>query len=224
MGMKNNVWILAFCLLTGSLGVVAQPTDTLREITVRVVDRKGKPVPKIIVQAASSTSAGITDRKGNHTLSGLQTGDSINVLLPQIGEVLVPVKEGVDVILLTLKSSRDESAINPGMNTIVDLGYGGTKLKNSTAAATVISDVQQAIRETGATTVGQLFDQKGVTRGRGGLVFLDGLPSSIDEVENGFFYQIETIIVDKIGASYGFRGSNGAIQFFTKRYVMMMSQ
>jgi hypothetical protein len=153
------------------------------------------------------------------------------VVLPRIGEVYFPVEEGVDVILLTLRFDRERKKIDdPSLNTLIDFGYGGTTLKNSTGATGVIANVPEMIRQTGATTLAQLIDGQlpgvslsgggAIRGGRGGapLIFLDGIPSSLEQVENGFFYQLATIVVDKNGAAYGHQGANGAIHFYTQKH------
>ena len=94
-------WLTLCTVLCVVLSASAQ--DTLRPYSVKVVDRKGKPIPGLVVSVASRGSAFVTNEKGLVELEAVSDADSLIVFLPNIGETHIPCK-GTDSVQITVRS------------------------------------------------------------------------------------------------------------------------
>ena len=79
--------------------------DTLRNFSIKIVDRKGKPMPNLVVSTVHQDQSFLTDKKGSVLLEGVCDRDSLVVFLPNIGETHIPC-EGLDSILISVKSKK----------------------------------------------------------------------------------------------------------------------
>jgi len=231
--MKYIVMFVLFILM--SAGLSAQEKDSPgRNISLIVLDKKGRPIERIIVRTLNNTNAGMTNRKGVFVFTGMTDDDKISMFLPKYGETIIPVT-GMDSIVVTLRSPRRYSYVsNEGQNVIID--------KEKVEPKDMI-DVQALLSRThysslidllkGANIAGLNITQSGTASGgasvnmRGErsfmlssepLVVVDGLPVGTLTEANHMVnvHDIKTIEVQKTGSEWGVRGANGVIVINTK--------
>lgn len=97
-----------FCMILPS-HAQDEPTvtkrDTLRSYSVKVVDRKGKPLSGLVVSDTRQGEVFLTNAKGLVNLEAVSDADSIVVFLPNIGETHIPCR-GTDSLLITVRSKK----------------------------------------------------------------------------------------------------------------------
>lgn len=203
------------------------------DISGRVTDNAGNPIPGVNIIVKGTTNGTTTDADGRYTIS---VGEDDDVLVFSfigyaVQEVPVNGRSAIDVRLLEDVQSLDE---------VVVVGYGTQKRANVTGAVSTVSGdaiAQRPLTNTAAalqgTTPGLSIKHGGgapgeenVTvriRGVGTLnnssplVLVDGIEQSLSTVEP---QNIESVTVLKDAASsaiYGSRAANGVILITTKR-------
>jgi len=99
---------LHFLFLLFFMSVIAWGQDMnaqKRDITLKILNKKGRPVKNIMVQSIESGNAGITDLNGLYVFKNMTDDDRISILLPKYGETIIPVDE-MDSIVVNLLSTR----------------------------------------------------------------------------------------------------------------------
>ena len=204
-----------------------------QQITGKVSDLRGEPLPGVTVTVKGTTKAVSTDLKGKFQIQ--LTSDGNTLVLSMIGfntkEVLVSGKEDLNIVLEESVSELKE---------VVVVGYGSVTKKEITGAVSVIkssqitnmpvrsaSDILQG--KAAGVTVAQSSGSPGSAsivhiRGIGSingssepLYVVDGLPQNDINYLNP--NDIETIAVHKdasVAAIYGSRASNGVVIVTTK--------
>jgi len=207
--------------------------DSKRDISLLIINKRGRPVERIIVRSLNNTNAGMTDRKGLFVFSDLTDDDRISLLLPRYGETIIPVA-GMDSIVVQLRSARLYSYVdNEGKSVIINR-------PNKTESNTVL-DVQALLEQHPYGSVGELLQgqvpglnvssagsraganesisirgQNTLLGSTAPLVVIDGSPTSIP-IGDINVYDIKTIEVQKGGDSqWGVRGANGVILITTR--------
>ena len=228
--------VIIVLLILTSAGISAQETDSPgRNISLIVLDKKGRPVDRIIVRSLNNTNAGMTNRKGLFVFTGMTDDDMISMLLPKYGETIIPVA-GMDSIVVTLRSARRYSYVdNEGQDVIIN--------RSSKVEPTDLIDVPALLARSSYSSLIDLLRGAGVpglnissSGGPGGggyttirgthsltlssepLVVLDGMPVGTLGEANGMvsIYDIKTIEVQKSSTEWGVRGANGVIVIKTK--------
>ena len=221
-------------LILMSVSAWAQEADLpARDISLVVLDKRGRPIEKIIVRSLNNSNAGMTDSKGLFVFTDMTDDDRISVYLPKYGETVIPVA-GMDSIVITLRSARRYSYIdNEGKSVFIDR-------ENKTEASTVL-DVQALLQQYAYKSLLDLLQGRvpglniSQSSGIGGtttnirgqsslsstepLVVLDGMPMNgslgdIDSMVN--VYDVKTIEVLKSASEWGVRGANGVILINTR--------
>ena len=221
-----------FLLMSISIATWAQDTDFQdRDFSLKVVDNKGRPLNKIIVQSLHTGMSGITDRSGLFVFREISDSDTISLRLPKYGPTLIPVA-GLDSIVVTLRSRRLYSYIGQDGQS---LSVGKDRIEpNSTL------DVQALLVQRSYDSLVALLQEHFVglnlrstgsgdvtanIRGPGSpfsssepLVVLNGTPwgtinqaNTILDVNN-----IKSIEVQKGASEWGMQGANGVILITTK--------
>ena len=225
-----------FLLILMSLATYSQETEaTKRNISLLILDKKGRPVHNIVVRSLSSTRAGMTDRNGLYVFTGMTDDDMISMILPKYGETAIPVA-GMDSIVVTLRSARTFTYVNQeGKSVNMDR-------RNKTEASALI-DVQALLEQHPYTSLIELLQGANVaglnisSSGRAGgnasanirgerslnytnepLVVLDGMPvGGLNDANQSInIYDIVSIEVQKSSSDWGTRGANGVILVNTK--------
>jgi len=136
--------IFSLLILIGS-GAWAQEN---RDISLKIVDKKGLPLTNIIVQSSSTGMTGITDNSGLFVFGDMPDSAVISMMLPKYGEATVPVA-GMDSIIITLRSATRYSYLNnKGKNVLVN------KNKNSSSS---VFDVQELVKQYGYRSMVELL-------------------------------------------------------------------
>jgi TonB-linked SusC/RagA family outer membrane protein len=202
-------------------------------ITGIVTDKNGSPVPGVNVVVTGTTVGALTDIAGYYSIEVPQGSKSLTFSF--IGMESKEVSIGS---LTQINVNMAESAI--GLEEVVVVGYGTQKKVNLTGSLSTVSvkeledrpitNVSSALQGTmaGVTVTvnsGQPGKNQGLIRVRGvgtlgnsdAMVMVDGIVSSLNDLNPG---DIETITVLKDAASvaiYGSRASNGVILITTKK-------
>ncbi len=211
--------------------VAAQETNpTVRDVYLKIVDKKDHPLKKVVVQSPTSGELGITDSKGAYVFKNLPDSAVIIMDLPKYGKTAIQVMD-MDSILVTVRSANQLSYSNErnmvyltkdmtGSTDIIDvptlleqqnsrnlyeLLHGRVAGLNMTV--TGAGDVQTTIRGSAS-----------ITQSNEPLVYLDGVYYGKFTDANHFLnvYDIKTIEIVKDGAGYGSRGGTGVIAITTK--------
>lgn len=218
-------WLTLCTVLCVVLSASAQ--DTLRPYSIKVVDRKGKPIPGLVVSVASRGSAFVTNEKGLVELEAVSDADSLIVFLPNIGETHIPCK-GTDSVQITVRSKtrfrvQDRKEVvnlraNPS-NTIENVPELLKKHPARNLAELLSGQIPGLYISMGPS--GMTANIRGINSIKSGtepLIVIDGMAYDSFSVVNSFLdvYSIQSIQVQKDGGLYGVRGANGVIIITTK--------
>ncbi|MBL0736533.1 TonB-dependent receptor [Flavobacterium sp. GN10] len=203
------------------------------EVTGVVTDSKNLPIPAANVIEKGTTNGVQTDLDGKFTIR--VSGPNSVLVFSFIGfenkEVTVGQSKSLSVIL---------NEQNSALNEVVVVGYGSVKKKDLTGAvATVKSsdillspvaspmealqgrvsglDIQRGSGQAGTSPKVLVRGNRSLTASQDPLYIIDGIPSSIDNLNTN---DIETIDVLKDASStaiYGSSGANGVIVVTTKK-------
>ena len=204
-----------------------------RNVSLKITDKKGRPVSNIIVQSRITGKAGVTDRSGIFIFEDMSDSDTIAMMLPKYGETFFPVA-GMDSLVVSLRSARSYSYLNnDGQGVIVN--------KSKTTPSSVI-DVPEILKQGHYSSLAELLqgrvaglnitnmgvDGQASAKIRGGinsanlssepLVILNGSPVGTLSDANRMIniYEIKTVEIQKSGTEYGARGANGVILIKSK--------
>ena len=204
-------------------------------VTGLVKDSKGGPLPGVTVVVKGTTKGTITDSDGKYSLMDVPSGATLVFSFVGMRSQEVPVanKNTVNVIL-------EEETI--GLEEVVAVGYGTQKKVNLTGSIATVSPGELENRPITQTsqalaglisgvTVSQATSRPGndassirirgmgtfSSAGNDPLVLVDGLASSINDVDPSNIKSI-SVLKDAASASiYGTRAANGVILIETKR-------
>ena len=221
--ISTSTLIIAF--LCANMDANAQDTNLKdRDISLKILNKKGRPLKKVYAQSLHTGSAGFTDRTGLYVFRDMSDKDTIAVKLPKIGKIGIPVS-GMDSIVVTVRSSNNYSYVNR-------LGEVVIVQKERLEPATVL-DVQEMLKRRPYNSLSDLlrgghlagFGMTGTIRGTNSinsntepLVVVDGgQHMTLSEANRTLnVYDIKTIEVIKDGAGWGVYGANGVILVNTK--------
>ena len=212
--MKSLIGCFCFAFLFCAV-VWAQNADSSNgDITLRIIDKKGRPVRGIVAQSLITGMGGTTDRSGRFVFANMSDSDTIIVKMTRNGQISIPVA-GMDSILVMAESSKFYSYIdNQGQSVRVET----TLFERSN-----ILDVQALLKIKSYNTLTDLIRQEAphalvtgpttVTSGREPLVVLDGTDIGyLSEANYKVAVQsIKTLEVQRNGMGWGVRGTNGVI-------------
>ena len=205
-----------------------------KEVKGKITDNSGETLPGVSVRVKGTNTGTTTDINGNYTITVPE--DNSILVFTYIGyvtkEVSVSSRSAINVTL---------EAANTALTEVVVIGYGTSNLANLTGSVSTV-DVEKAMSSRPATNVASMLEgqvsgvfihtnsgQPGaegmnvLIRGQGSmgdsqpLVIVDGLESSMDNI-NPFDIESISVLKDAASASiYGTRAANGVILVSTKR-------
>ncbi|MGQ8335141.1 SusC/RagA family TonB-linked outer membrane protein [Sunxiuqinia sp. A32] len=209
-----------------------QSVQQSKDVTGKITDNSGFPLPGVTVVVKGTTQGTITDVDGNYSLSNVNSGDALvfSFVGMKSQEILVAGKATIDVIM-------EEDAI--GIEEVVAIGYGTMRKTELTSAVSNVSSedfVQGAIRDAGQLIQGKVaglsisqtnsnpvgesqISLRGITTLKSGtspLVIIDGVPGSLTMVAPQDIESIDVLKDGSAAAIYGTRGTNGVILITTK--------
>lgn len=230
--MKTIKLLLAILCVSLASGVFAQEPDG-RDFSVKITNRRGKPVSGVVVQTVNSGEVGITDNQGRYAFRSLAEEEQIRLFLPNHGETILPIA-GLDSLDVSIRSSG-VNYFNARNHEQIDIGYGTVSRIANTGSSGQI-DVEKLVAEGMGNNLISLLQGRvagldissdGSARIRGTssinssnepLVLVDGTDvgtlSSASSMLN--VHDIKTVSVLKDGSIYGSRGGNGVILITTK--------
>ena len=233
--MKLIKLALVFILTLGATGAMAQPESDTRDVTVKITNKRGKPVKGVVVQSVEGGDVGITDQGGYYVFKNITQEDQIRLFLPNYGERLVPV-EGLDSLRVVLNSSNRVAYYNERNGEELNIGYGTTSRGTNTTSVSQI-DAEKIVSQTGVRDLFELLNGRiaGLVIGADGsakirgatsimlstepLVVVDGIAlGTLQEANSAIsVYDVKTVSVLKEGSIYGSQGANGVILITTKK-------
>ena len=202
------------------------------QVTGKVTDQNGNPLPGVAVVVKGTTSGTVTDVSGNYRLAGITPDATLQFSFVGMRSVELNVA-GRDVINVNM---TEETV---GIEEVVAVGYGTQKKVNLTGSVTTITTEDLGSRPFSSTSLALQGVTSGVTvtnrsgapgstgtiriRGIGTLndsdplILIDGIEGDLNVIDPNI---IESITVLKDAASsaiYGSRAANGVILVTTKR-------
>ena len=229
--MKTLQFFLAFSLLWSITAWAQEPDAPKRDIELKVIDRKGLPVKKMMVQSTNMDKSGVTDRAGRFVFKDISDNDTISIVSPKYGAAVIPVA-GMDSIIVTFRSEKQYSYVNQDGKDASFAYMERMKIKQTT-----VIDVQELLKFReynslievlqGRVTGLNVNSGSGTTTIRGErsvhlksepLVVLNGMPMGELKDVNLFvnIRDVKTIEVLKSASEWGSRGANGVILISTK--------
>jgi TonB-linked SusC/RagA family outer membrane protein len=211
------------------------------DVSGRVVDKDGIPIPGATIRVRSGKGATITDNNGRFTIRGVTADDVLVISYQGYTAREIPAAGNLSAIQLI--------AAENDLTEVVVIGYGTTQKKDLTGSVASISSTQvrdlpvssvdqklvgqiagvQISAPTGAPGGGVNVKIRGtgsITAGNNPLYVVDGfaISNSAGQVYNPLNVispdDIESVTVLKDASStaiYGSRGSNGVIVITTKK-------
>lgn len=231
MRMITN-FIMITLLLSATLFTCldAKAQDTIlpnRDIALKIVNKRGRPISKIIVHSLKSGNGGMTDHTGLFIFKDIADNDTISANLPNDIYALIPVAGMDSIVIKTYRVGTYSYQDNSGQIQFIK--------RSNTDHPSAILDVPAILQNNPFTTLTQLLqgrvaglsihDGKANIRGINSftspstpLIVLDGSPiGALEEAENMVdIYNISTIEILKDGSGWGLRGANGVILIKTK--------
>lgn len=223
--------VIFFCSFLMSIGAWAQNVDPQnRDISLRILNKKGRPVSNIVVQSRRTNMVGMTDRAGVYVFNNMDDDDTIIANLPKFGKTMIPVK-GMEHIVIMVRSSMHYSYVNNSGQTVV--------IQRDVTGSSTVLDVQAMLKRrnynslaellrgqvsgmivsiSGGTASAQIRGISSINSNNEALVVVDGREVGTLNDANTWVnvHDIKTIEVVKDGAGWGVRGANGVIIVNTK--------
>lgn len=230
--MKQQLYLLLFCLLFKAGPTLAQQS---KKITGKIISTEGEALESVSIRLKSSDNAiTASDANGLYAVEAKE-GDVLvfSLLGYQDTEERVGSSSSLNVILQPDLSELDE---------VVVVGFGTQKKGNLTGSVSIIESGQLERRPNVSTSAAlqglapgvTVTTQTGSPGGDGGqirirgissfggsdsspLIIIDGVASSIDNIDYNLIENI-TVLKDAASAAiYGSRAANGVILITTKR-------
>ena len=229
----RTIITLCFVFSVYVVGWAQQIDSPNRDITLKVLDKKGRPVRNILALSIHTGKAGITDRSGIYVFEDIADDDTLSLQIKRNGYVIIPVA-GMDSIVVNAVSSKLYSYFDHnGHNTTVQIDLLAPN-------PNVVLDVQEILRQQAYGSLSELLrgrvsginvsfagsndanlmNTSAVVRGPNSitgssepLVVLDGIELGTLATANLMvnIYSVKTIEVQKNASGWGVRGSNGVI-------------
>jgi len=224
---------LDFKMLENNLVVITRESSNNQEISGKVTNEKGEPIPGVAIVIKGTTNGTITDINGNYSLD-----------IPSDAKVLVFSCMGMKAQEITLAGQTSIDVVmqeeSVGIEGVVVIGYGEKKRVNMTGSvASVDSKALESrpITNTVAAIQGILpglvvqrysgqpgaegFDLnvRGFSSTNGGnspLVLIDGVAGSL-ELLNPADIESINVLKDASASIYGARAANGVFLVTTKK-------
>lgn len=232
MKTKKLVLIVLFAGLFS--GVTAQETPETRNVSLQIVNRRGKPVSEIVVQSQNGGDLGMTNKDGTYVFENLAVDDQIRVFFSADREAIIPT-EGMDSLLVVMRTRNRFDYTSSVSGQQLDIGYGTISRRDNTSSVNTL-DVEKLVQETNVTNLldllrgripgltispdgsAQIRGQRSIKFSNEPLVLVNGMQwdSLRDASDILNVHDVKTISVLKDGSIYGSRGANGVILITTK--------
>jgi TonB-linked SusC/RagA family outer membrane protein len=219
--------ITLFIMMVFSFSGFAQE----RQITGKVTDSDGAPLPGVTIQLIGTNTGTISDVNGFYKISAAQGTLRFSYIGFVAREIVLTNQTIIDIILEEETSMLDE---------VVVIGYGTQKKKDLTTAVSIVDDKEikerpiisaaqalqgkaagvQVTQPSGKPGVGLSVRVRGSTSviaGNEPLYVIDGVPTTNTEGLNPSDIASMTVLKDaSSSAIYGARAANGVVLITTK--------
>jgi len=219
--------LLFFAFLCTGMNLNAQDT---RDIALKVLNKRGRPVSNIVVQSGRTDNAGMTDRTGLFVFSGMADNDTVIVNLPKYGKTFIPVT-GMEYIEVRVRSSMHYSYNDHlGQSVMIKkdmMGSSSTLDVQAMLKRRTYSSLAELLKgqvpglivsSSGGNASAKMGGISSINSGSEALVVVDGRAVGTLNDANSWVnvHEIKTIEVIKDGAGWGVRGANGVIVVNTR--------
>ncbi len=238
--MKRAITLVAgvLCGLTLQAQTPQQQPDTLRNIRIFAVNKKGKPFKddKLLLYLQRDKKPLQIDRKGQVFFYGVGPTDTLMILYGSSVSYMPLVD--IDSVKLTIQVKQRAKELEVTQN----FGYGTVSSTLNTQSTTTLnakSDINKAIyqdladylrgRVAGVQVTGTDGNREVIIRGgansfllsSAALIVIDGMACSDFEAANSMVSvnDIKSVDILKDGSIYGARGSNGVVIITTRSGV-----
>lgn len=225
------------CILAGILfsGIAwSQEPDTTRSFKIEITNKRGKPVPNVVVQTLNTGHVGITDAAGGYLFPKVKDDEIIRIFLPKLGETDIPVS-GLKSLRMVTNANKpplyyhNDELINIGYSTISSSGnalpvntLNAEKVMEDSSIRNLFDLIQGRIPgvEIGPNNSVRIRGNMSISASTHteALVVVDnvavGTMSQANEIVN--VNDVKSIDVLKDPSVYGARGANGVIIITTK--------
>ena len=235
--MKHLTWIIPLMFAWLFLLVPSQPVQAQEggiEVSGKVTDQNGEPLPGVNVVIKGTTGGVVTDLDGNYTISAGSRSDTL--VFSYIGHVAQQIEVGnrtfIDVVLEEEITELDQ---------VVVIGYGTVKKRDLTGSVSSVTEEQ--IQRKPVTSIDQALQGEvsgvnvlntsgipgkkptvliggiGTVNNNEPLYVIDGYPTKegITDLNPSDIKSIDVLKDASAAAIYGARGANGVIMITTKR-------
>lgn len=226
---------LAFELVDNMVVIKNKPVDYV--ISGTVTDSKGESLPGASVSVKGSNNAALTNEAGKFSLNISGNAPAILVVTYlgfQTKEVNVSsANNNITIILSENTSNLDE---------VVVIGYGTVKKRDLTGSVSSVKaedialspvtspmkalqgrvsglDIQRGSGQAGQSPTVQLRGTRSLSASGNPLYIIDGMPSSINNLNPNDIESIEILKDASSTAIYGAQGANGVVIVTTKKGV-----
>lgn len=230
--MKKNLFAL-LCAVVASCPVYGQESD-IRTVDVKIITAKGKPCKDLDgYYYLTSDPAGLAriPVEGEMSLS-IVGGDTLSLVLEQ-NILSVEIDEGTRSLSIVMKNARRLAGytVNGGAELITEFDSapleGNARIVEAVTVAdfsgyATLFDYLQG-RVAGVEVHGNRISIRGRTtmheEDNEPLIVVDGVPAESCAAANQSIItsDIQSVTIDKTGASYGARGKNGVIVVTMKK-------
>jgi len=218
----------------GTFEFLAENGQQQRTVSGTVTDNSGQPLPGVTVVIKGTTQGTVTNADGNYSLSNIP--EDATLVFSFVGmrtlEEAAGGRTSINVVL-------EQETI--GIDEVVAIGYGTQRRENVTGSVATagaekiegepVTTIAQALQgDISGVTIRQPGGQPNATTeirirgygtfssaGNSPLVLVDGIPSSIDDVNPNDVKNISVLKDAASAAIYGSRAANGVILIETKR-------
>ena len=207
------------------------------EVSGKIVDANGNPLPGASVKVKGSENGTTADASGNFTLDVPDTGGTLVISFIGYTTIELPVSKAGALKPIVLQ------AVEAEMTDVVVVGYGSQKKSDLTGSVSSVKGedltslptqrVDQALQGRAAGVMVQNTDGapggnaiirvrggNSITGGNNALVVVDGIQGvNISTINPNDIQSLEVLKDASATAIYGARGANGVILITTKRGV-----
>ena len=221
--------IVFFCSFLMNTFTWAQNEDSSnRDISLKILNKKGRPVKNIVVQSKITGKSGITDRSGMYVFRDMSDNDTLSVKMSNNSHVVIPVKD-MDLIVVKAVSSKfysyfDEQQGENNSSTVqkVPLSADDNLILDVPAMlkqqsySSLVELLRGQVSGIDISSDGRVAPVRGpnsISNQREPLVVLDDVVLGTLAEANSLvsIYAIKTIEIQKSATRYGVRGSGGVI-------------
>ena len=235
--MKKNVLIFLFILLY--FGQLFSQVN----ITGKVVDESGDPVPGVNVTVEGTNTGNITDIDGNYSIGNVSESDIL--IFSFVGMVTQKIEVGNQTVINVTLQEEMQS-----LDEVIVIGYGEVKRRDLTGSISSVkgdeiidvptSNTLEAlqgkvsgvdivresgrpgsgvyIRVRGNNSLGRIDDESSFDNVNEPLIVIDGVQGgSLSDINMNDIVSVEILKDASTTAIYGYQGGGGVILITTKR-------